>query len=387
MKFAHLGDCHLGSWRIPALQELNLESFRRAIDICIKEKVEFILIAGDLFDSAYPPIEILKETFFEFKKLKEAGVLCFIIAGSHDYSVSGKTFLDVLEKAGFCQNLFRTEERHDKILLNPVIHKEFALYGYPGKKTGMEIPELRKVKLQESPGFFKILVLHTSIKGAVGTLPIDSIAESDLPIADYYALGHLHVDYAVSNFVYSGPIFPNNFQELEELKCGTFYIVDVTNRKMSLKRVEIKIKDVEAVDLEIKNTLTATDKIISELDKRNLKDKIIILKLSGKIEKGKVSNINFAEIESFVRNKGAFTLVKSTSGLESEEIKLEIEVSDMDQIEDSIISSYINENPTGFTRFVNPLINSLSMERQDDEKSAIFEDRLFGEISKILSLG
>ena len=29
---------------------------------------------------------------------------CFIIAGSHDDSVSGKTFLDVLEKAGFAKN-------------------------------------------------------------------------------------------------------------------------------------------------------------------------------------------------------------------------------------------------------------------------------------------
>jgi DNA repair exonuclease SbcCD nuclease subunit len=42
--------------------------------------VEFVLIAGDLFDSAYPPIEILKETFSQFKKLKESGIPCFIIA-------------------------------------------------------------------------------------------------------------------------------------------------------------------------------------------------------------------------------------------------------------------------------------------------------------------
>ena len=86
-KFAHLADVHLGGWKQPQLQELNFQSFKRALEICIEKKVRFILISGDLFDSAYPPIEILKEAFAEFKKLKEAKIPCFIIAGSHDYSV------------------------------------------------------------------------------------------------------------------------------------------------------------------------------------------------------------------------------------------------------------------------------------------------------------
>ena len=113
VRFAHISDVHLGGWKQPQMQELNFQSFKKAVEICIKEKVEFILIAGDLFDSAYPPIEILKETFAEFKKIKEAKIPCFIIAGSHDYSVSGKTFLEVLEKAGFCKNVANYEEDKD----------------------------------------------------------------------------------------------------------------------------------------------------------------------------------------------------------------------------------------------------------------------------------
>jgi len=66
-RFAHISDVHLGGWKQQPLQNLNLESFKKAIDFCISEKVEFVLIAGDLFDSAYPPIEILKEAFAEFK--------------------------------------------------------------------------------------------------------------------------------------------------------------------------------------------------------------------------------------------------------------------------------------------------------------------------------
>src|SRR3990167_2822953 len=123
MKFAHLADCHLGGWRQPELNILNLQSFQKAISICIKEKAEFALFAGDLFDSAYPSIDTLKATFREFRRLKEADIPVFIIAGSHDYSVSGKTFLDVLEKAGFCKNVAQFEDRNGKIILEPTIYK------------------------------------------------------------------------------------------------------------------------------------------------------------------------------------------------------------------------------------------------------------------------
>lgn len=386
MKFAHLGDCHLGSWRIPQLQQLNLESFQKAIGICIKEKVNFVLIAGDLFDSAYPPIETLKEAFSELKKLKDAGIPCFLIAGSHDFSASGKTFLDVLEKAGFCKNVFFSEERQGSIVLNPTICEQAAIYGYPGKKAGLEVQELRKTRLQEAPGFFKIFMLHTSIKGAIGSLPIDSIKETELPKADYYALGHLHIDYAEGNFVYSGPIFPNNFQELEELKHGSFYIVEVNNNQLSYQKQDLTLKDVEVIDLEIKNALAATEKILLEIERRNLRDKLVLLKLSGNLEEGKVSSINFKQIEARVLEKGAFAFIKSISQLSMEETHLEIHVSNIEQVEEVILKDIIEKNPGQFSKFITPLIGSLSMEKQEDEKSAVFESRLLDEVNKILEI-
>ena len=148
MKFGHITDCHLGGWRQPELQKLNTEYFTYAIDSCIEEQVEFILFAGDLFDSAFPPIETLKETFQEFKKLHDAKIKCYIIAGSHDFSVSGKTFLDVIEKAGFCE-ICKYEESDELVLLNPIKHQNFMIYGYPGKKSGLEIPSLKKLKINE----------------------------------------------------------------------------------------------------------------------------------------------------------------------------------------------------------------------------------------------
>src|SRR3989338_7482888 len=305
-KFAHIADCHLGGWKQQQLQDLNFASFEKAIDICIKEKLDFILIAGDLFDSAYPPIEILKETFAQFRKLKEAKIPCFIVAGSHDYSVSGKTFLDVLEKAGFCTNVENFEEKQNEIgekflMLNPTIYKNVAIYGYPGKKSGLEIPDLRRIKLNDAPGMFKILMLHTTLDKAKGTLPIDSIETDLLPKADYYALGHLHIDFQYQNFIYPGPLFPNNFQELEDLEHGRFYIVDT--EKDSINKIELKIKEVISFDIQVNDALLATEKIISELDKKDLEDKIVLLRIRGELNRGKNSDIKFLRIEEFAKKK------------------------------------------------------------------------------------
>jgi len=316
VKFAHLADIHLGGWKQQPLQDLNFQSFKMAIDKCISEEVNFILIAGDLFDSAYPPIEILKEAFAEFRRLSQARIPCFIIAGSHDYSVSGKTFLDVLEKAGFCKNVTRAEERENLILLSPIIHEGMAIYGYPGKKSGLEIQDLRRVKLNEAPGMFKIFMLHTTIDKAKGTLPIDSLETEQMPIADYYALGHLHIDMQYENFVYPGPIFPNNFQELEDLKYGSFYVVDTTLTPM-LKKISLKLKEVVNLTFEIKNASTATEKIISELEKRDIEDKIILLRLEGELENSKNSDIKFDQIQEFIEKKGAYFLLKNTHNLKT----------------------------------------------------------------------
>lgn len=384
MKFSHFADCHLGGWRQPELRELNLANFQEAIEISIKENVDFVVIVGDLFDSAYPPVEILEETFFQLKKLKDSGITCFYIAGSHDYSASGKTFLSVLEKAGFCQNVFQAEERGEEILLNPTMYKNVAIYGYPGKKSGLEVGEINRVKLQDAPGFFKIFALHTSIKGAVGSLPIESVDEKKLPKADYYGLGHLHINYEKDRFVYAGPIFPNNFQELEELKTGSFYIVHT--EPFALKRIPLGSKKPESIEVEITNALTATDKILSELRKKDLHDKIILLKLHGKLEHGKVSNIDFRKIEEFAKNQGSYSLIRNISKLITEEPEFKMETDDMDHLEDEIIKNYCTENKSKFNSLVNPLFNALSLEKQEDETSSVFSTRLFNEFQKIIEV-
>ncbi|MDO8508332.1 MAG: exonuclease SbcCD subunit D [Nanoarchaeota archaeon] len=382
MKFAHLADCHLDGWRQPELNALNLQSFQKTVSICIKEKVDFILIAGDLFDSSYPSIDTLKEAFKEFRRLSEVKIPVFLIAGSHDYSASGKTFLDVLEKSGFCKNVHQYEERNGFIFLQPTICKNVAIYGYPGKKSGLEVDEIERIKLQDSPGLFKILMLHTTIKSAVPNPKIKSVDDSKLPQVNYLALGHLHINYSKNGKVYPGPIFPNNLSELEELKGGSFYIFD--NGKIDKR--EVKIKEVLVINYETNNALNATDELLNVLVKENLNDKIVIIKISGVIEQGKTSDINFGKIETFAKKSGAWVVLKNTSRLQLSEPELQLDTIDTEDIESEVIKKFESTNQSKFNKLISPLIKVLQLEKIDDEKSAIFEERLLNETKKIIGI-
>jgi DNA repair exonuclease SbcCD nuclease subunit len=377
VRFAHIADVHLGGWKQQPMQDLNFESFKDAVKICINSKLDFILFAGDLFDSAYPPIEILKETFAEFRKLKEAGIPCFIIAGSHDYSVSGKTFLDVLEKAGFCKNVYNAEEKENSITLNPTIYGNVAIYGYPGKKSGLEVPDLKKVKFNDAPGLFKIFMLHTTIDRVVGKLPIDAINPDRLPDADYYALGHIHIFYEDRKFVYPGPLFPNNFKELEDLKQGSFIIYD-TESSSKIQRIKLPTKQVEHLLIEIEDALTGTEKIIYELNKKSLKDKIVLLRVYGELKRGKASDIKFQKIDEFIKSKEAYFMLKNTHDLISEEQELELNIpeKDSENIEEETIKAYSQENPSSFNKMIGELMNSLSIEKQEGETTETFNNRI-----------
>lgn len=390
MRFAHFADCHLGGWRQEELQALNFDSFQKAIDIVVREKPDFLLLAGDLFDSAYPPIEILKETFAEFKKVKEAGIPVFMIAGSHDFSASGKTFLDVLEKAGFCKSIDKSEVQPDgRIKLLPTPFQDLMLFGYSGKKSGMEIEDLRNVYFGEIYSK-SIFAFHSTIKDVIGNIPMDSIEKERLPLANYYAMGHIHQRFEVamgsSPFVYPGPIFPNNFQELVDLKCGSFVMVEMDGLKVKTKSILIPTKEVIYLEMKLDNGLTATEEIIASIDKLNLRDKIFLLKLTGTLLKGKSGDIRFNEIEDFVVKKEAYSFLRNISSIQVEELDLEINLENNENIEKKIIEEYTKNNPADLDKMIEDLMHSMSIEKNEDEKEVIYEKRLLDDLKKILNL-
>jgi len=394
VKFAHLADCHLGSWRQEELQRLNFQSFQKIMDRCIQEQVEFILISGDLFDSAYPPIEILKDSFAEFKKVHDAKIPVYLIAGSHDFSASGKTFLDVLEKAGFCKNVGKFEihgvGEEEKIKLIPYMHNNIAIYGYPGKKSGMEVADIKNIQdIDQTPPFI-ILMLHTTIREVIADQSMESVNKQKLPLANYYALGHVHQrfeDYKDnSRYVYPGPTFPNNFQELSDLQHGSFQMVEVDGIDIKTEPIEIQLKEVVTIELEITSSITATQEIKSHIDKLALYDKIVLLKLKGTLTEGKTGDIRFNEIEDLIKKKEAYAFLRNISSIEPHKLIINNPTEDYQEREKRDSEEFKKKNPHNFNNYLYPLMEALKLEKHEDEKTAIYEERLMSELKTLLRI-
>ncbi len=113
MKFAHLADCHIGSWRDPKLRDASTLAFGKAIDKCVEENVDFILVAGDLFNTSLPSIDGLIDLLFHLiisplqrvgisngKRFKDSSILFWEIQSSNNWprKVVGCTYFCCEEK-------------------------------------------------------------------------------------------------------------------------------------------------------------------------------------------------------------------------------------------------------------------------------------------------
>ncbi|MFB9861069.1 exonuclease SbcCD subunit D [Salinicoccus siamensis] len=99
VKFIHCADLHLDSpfksrsKMIPGIFDVLTEStyisVKRMIDYAIQEKVDFLVIAGDMFDAANRTLK--SEVFMrrQFERLKESGIFVYIIHGNHDPLTDG----------------------------------------------------------------------------------------------------------------------------------------------------------------------------------------------------------------------------------------------------------------------------------------------------------
>lgn len=388
MKFAHFADCHIGGWKEDKLRQLSIDTFENAVDYCIKENTAFVLISGDLFNTALPSIELIKEVARILRKLRDNDIEIYIIAGSHDFSPSGKTMLDVLEKADLVKNVNRYEEGE---LIFTEDKTGVKIIGIPGLKGGLETENyknLNKYELETEQGY-KIFMFHTALNEfkPIGLENVDCMGVASLPNNfDYYAGGHVHYilerDFGKGKLVYPGALFPNNFKELEEYKHGGFYLIDDKNR---IKYVPIKLKEVitfvfNGDDKEPKNL---EQEIIDGLSKEDVEDKIVMMRVTGVLKNGKPSDIDLKKIFSLIENK-AYFVMKNTNKLTTKELgELKVDVGNVNEIEEKIIESF--KMDFSKEKIMN-FIEALSLEKIEGEKSFDFESKLIKNFLEVLKL-
>ncbi|MFA4887395.1 MAG: metallophosphoesterase [Candidatus Nanoarchaeia archaeon] len=378
MRFSHLSDCHIGSWKDPKLRQLNLDSFKKAIEISIKERVGFVIIAGDLFDTALPQIEMVREVADVLSQLKEEDIPVYLIPGSHDFSFAGKTMIDVLEHAGLVENVWKVTNDELEITLDKTGIK---LAGFVGRKGGLERYEYGRVdfsKVEQEQGR-KIFVFHTLLEemkeGSFDKIDCPSIRV--LPKGfNYYAGGHPHFikTKQIEGYglvAYPGPTFPNNVEELEELGNGGFFIVEM-NETITPRHIPIKLKEV------VKIKLNADNKSISDLEaelniyKGDVVDKIVVVRIEGTVKEGKPVDLKVRKIFEY-----AFSVLVNVAKFVSKETEVvEVTSQRIEDIESELMKKNKSNKLENEEELIKKLLEILDVEKQDGERVADFEDRV-----------
>ena len=403
MKFAHMADCHIGSWRDPKLKDLSTIAFNKTVDKCIQETVDFILISGDLFNTSLPRIDNLKTVVGTLKKLKDINIPVYIIPGSHDYSPSGKTMLDVLEEAGLFVNVVKGEEVNGKLKLNFTIDEKTGakITGMLGKRYSLEksyYENLITENLENEEGY-KIFMFHSGIDelkpedmGNIITQPLSLLPKN----FNYYAGGHVHIvkdtkleDYGT--IAYPGPLFPNSFSELEKLEKGGFYIVEESNltwHPIQIYNIFKISKNCDSLSSE-----QVYDEIMNEIKSKEFNDTIVLIRLNGTLSSGKPTDIDFKEIFSILYDKSAYFVMKNTNALTTKEFEeIKIEAKSVKETENSLIKEHLGQikikdmDTQKEESLIRDLMKVLGTEKQEGETNPDFEKRVKDEVSKVMDV-
>ncbi len=400
-KFSHIADCHIGGWRDSRMKELSVEAFDFAITKSIENKVDFVLIAGDLFNSAIPGIDAIKSVVSSLNKLKQNTIPCYFIAGSHDFSPNGKTFLDVIEEAELGINVYKPSQKDSKMRLKFTIDpktgvKIAGILGRKGQLDSEDYDALDYTALEKEDGF-KIFMFHASITEMKpkGLEMMQSSSVSILPVGfDYYAGGHVHIverynSDKYKNVIYPGPLFPNSFSEFQKLKKGGFYIVNV-DEEITLERIDIKLKPVIVFEFNVDNVSVETlnNDMKQRVKKGTFADAIVLLRAYGTVSSGKISDINFNETIRSIYEKDAYFVMRNTSKLFVEDMETKnIDSDSSDEIERDLIVENQGQIKNSFkdeTQAIMKIMNAASSEKLEGEKVYDYESRILSQIDQAI---
>ena len=189
VKILHCADLHLGSElnNIPErASERRMEilgTFRRITQICAAEKIDLLLIAGDLFEGANHSRDITRSVQESLSKIPSR---VFIAPGNHDYLALDSPYLETGWPAQV--TIFKTA--YEKVELADI---NVTIHGGAFESTFVETSLLKQMQPLEKDKI-NIGVFHGDLVGANQGSPYHPIREQDIADSglDYLALGHIH---------------------------------------------------------------------------------------------------------------------------------------------------------------------------------------------------
>lgn len=234
MRFAHIADMHLGffQYQMPQRRKDYTEALNNALNI-IKEKhrekkVDFVLIAGDTFNSKHPGYETQSEFDDFLSELQMCGIMIVAVTGNHCHTSRmtwveyfGLDTSDIIEGSNY--DVYRVD--------------------YSSKS----IDNALNIKIN-NPDKFNILLIHAGLDKYFGKITNEVISKFKAIGFDYVALGDIHVPHIVDGFVFN----PGSTEYTSSSQWddpGGVFIIDVDDNKnithehiLNDKRTSIKIE-------------------------------------------------------------------------------------------------------------------------------------------------
>ncbi|MDP2821210.1 MAG: DNA repair exonuclease [Sulfuritalea sp.] len=244
MKFIHTADIHLDSplsglaayKDAPAdlLRTVTRDAFTRLVDEAIEEAVDFMVIAGDLYDGGWKDYNTGHFFCREMGRLNKAGIPVYLLFGNHDADS------EMTKKLTLPPNVHQFETR--KANTFRIEELKVALHGRSYKEAAT-VENLAASYPAPVAGWLNIGVLHTALEGyaAHANYAPCSLAELIAKAYDYWALGHVH-EHAI---LQKDPwvVFPGNLQGRHIRETGARGAVLVTADGSGIQSVERLLVD------------------------------------------------------------------------------------------------------------------------------------------------
>ena len=301
MLFSHISDTHLGLVQYGSEERAQdvYNVFNQAIDTSIKDHVNFVIFAGDIFHIPNPSGTAILQMANGLKRLKQNNIDSFFILGEHDISRIRTTPIPyVYHNLEFSKYIGQG---------NPIEYKGVLLAGFDKiRKSEISNYEERLAdmdkKIQNYTGH-KILVLHqgiTEFNKFAGELQ-----STDLPKNfSYYAMGHLH-DKEIKNFNHlSGPIaYPGSIElttseGIKETKKG-FFEVDISRKEAMPNWVELDTRPQFLFKTKYDELSKTIEEIIGRITKSEKKP-IVEIRIEGERIEPDYIQAQIAKISSLV---------------------------------------------------------------------------------------
>ncbi len=261
MRMLHTSDWHIGrsfhGRPLLADQEQTLTSLA---DLVREERIDVVLIAGDLYDRAVPSIDAVHVATRALGRIRAAGAQIVLSTGNHDSAARVGAFGDFLAAGGL--HIRSGIEQLDVPVVLPDEHGDVAIYGIPYLEPDiarqvLEVPAarghagvlgeaMRRIRAElagRRPGTRSVVLSHAFVIGGTATESercidvteptaadalfdfkrgtVGSVPGETFRGVDYVALGHLHRRQQLGpKLRYSGSPLPYSFSEAGQTKGG-----------------------------------------------------------------------------------------------------------------------------------------------------------------------